>query len=224
MVGPDPGAGSRVPRGGRIAATVSRGQERFAMPPLAGLSRAAAETAVRQASLTLDGVEEKFSEDVATGLVLGASPEAGTKLKAGSAVDLVVSKGPAPIPVRSYVGRRVAGAAAALREAGFTVVVDRRHSDEVARGRVLAQDPRSGTGRRGDTVTLTESLGPVLVVVPNVRSVGVKAAQQIMRDAGFKTRVRAVPVNYLGVGYVAYTTPGARERAPKGSTITLHVV
>ena len=224
VIGTDPGAGSRVVRGGRLAATVSRGQERFAMPKLVGLSRAAAETAVQQASLTLDSVEEKFSEKVAAGLVLGASPKAGAKLKAGSAVDLVVSKGPAPIPVRSYVGRRVAGAASALRATGFTVVVARRHSDEVARGRVLAQDPGSGNGRRGDTVTLTESLGPVLVLVPNVRRMGVEAAKQAMADAGFRTRVKAAPVNFLDLGYVVYTTPGARKQAPKGSTITLYVV
>ena len=81
----------------------------------------------------------------------------------------MVSKGPAPIPIEDYVGRKFVRATAGLRKAGFTVVTQRKHSDTVAKGLVLAQDPKSGQGERGDTVTLTESLGPVMVQVPNVR-------------------------------------------------------
>jgi eukaryotic-like serine/threonine-protein kinase len=94
----------------------------------------------------------------------------------------------------------------------------------VTKGLVLAQTPGSGDGRRGDTVRLTESLGPVLVRVPNVSRMGVKAAEQVMAREGFKTRVRPVAVNYLGLGYVAFSGPRARSQAPKGSTITLYVV
>jgi eukaryotic-like serine/threonine-protein kinase len=52
----------------------------------------------------------------------------------------------------------------------------------------------------------------------------VRAAEQAMADAGFRTKVQAVSVNYLGLGYVVYTDPRARREAPKGSTITLFVV
>ena len=38
-----------------------------------------------------------------------------------------------------------------------------------------------------------------------------------MKDAGFKTRVKPVAVNYIGIGYVVYTGPRARTEAPKGS-------
>ena len=89
---------------------------------------------------------------------------------------------------------------------------------------MLAQDPKSGQGQRGDTVTLTESLGPVMVQVPNVSRMGIKAAEKVMAAAGFKTRVRPVAVNFLGLGYVAFSDPRGRREAPKGSTITLFVV
>ena len=220
----DPTAGGKIVKGGRMAATVSQGPERFAMPTVVGLSREAAETAVQQASLSLSEVTEKYSDTVPDDVVISASKKAGAPLKRGTEIDLVVSKGPAPIPIKSYVGRKYAAAEKALRRAGFTVVTERRHSDEVANGLVLTQNPSSGEGRRGDTITLTESLGPVLVRVPNVSSMGVKAAQKVMANAGFKTRVRPVAVNYLGLGYVAYTDPRTRSQAPKGSTITLYVV
>jgi beta-lactam-binding protein with PASTA domain len=220
----DPSAGSKILKGGRIEASVSRGPERFAMPTVVGLSREAAETAVQRANLTLDKVSEKFSESVRDGVVISASKKPGASLRRDTKIDLVVSKGPAPIPIESYVGKKSGPAQSALRKSGFTVVVEQKHSDEVAKGLVLAQDPKSGAGERGDTVTLTESLGPVLVQVPYVRNMGVKAAREAMAGAGFRSRVKPVAVNHLGLGYVAYSDPPARSQAPKGSVITLYVV
>jgi beta-lactam-binding protein with PASTA domain len=220
----DPSAGSKILKGGRIEAAVSRGPERFAMPTVVGLTRDAAETAVQRANLALDEVRETYSDTVRDDVVMSASKQPGASLKRDTKIDLVVSKGPAPIPVENYVGKRFGRAQAALRKSGFTVVAVRKHSDEVAKGLVLAQDPKSGEGKRGDTVTLTESLGPVMVRVPNVSRMGVKAAEKVMAGAGFKTRVRPVAVNYLGLGYVAFSDPRSRREAPKGSTITLYVV
>ena len=105
-----------------------------------------------------------------------------------------------------------------------SVEVTTAHSDEVPVGEVISQTPGPGSGQKGDTVELTRSLGPVLVTVPNVRAMGVRAAEQVMRDAGFRTRVQAAAVNYIGVGFVVSTDPKARSQAPKGSTITLFVV
>ena len=224
VIDTDPGAGSKIVKGGRIEATVSRGPERFPMPTVVGLSRPAAESAVQEANLTLGRVTEKYSETVRTGIVLSASKKPGTSLKRDAIVDLVISKGPAPIRIRNYVGQWSSGAERALRRSGFTVVTKTAHTDKVAKGLVMKQDPASGRGRKGDTITLTESLGPVLVRVPNVRSMGIRAAEKVMADGGFKTRMRPVPVNYLGLGFVVYTNPRARSEAPKGSTITLFVV
>ena len=220
----DPSAGSKILKGGRMVAAVSGGPERFAMPTVVGLSRDAAETAVQRANLSLDEVNEQYSDTVRDGVVISASKKPGSSLKRGTEIDLVVSKGPAPIPVKNYVGEKFSAAEAALGRAGFRVAVERQHSDEVAKGLVLAQDPTSGEGQRGDTITLTESLGPVLVRVPNVSRMGIKAAEQVMAKKGFKTRVRPVAINYLGLGYVAFSGPRARSQAPKGSTITLYVV
>ena len=77
----DPSAGSKILKGGRMTATVSRGPERFAMPTVVGLSREAAETAVQQANLSLDDVSEKYSDTVRDGIVLSASEKPGAPLK-----------------------------------------------------------------------------------------------------------------------------------------------
>ena len=224
VISTDPGPGSKIVKGGRIDAAVSRGPERHTMPVVVGLSQAAAEKAVQEANLDVGRVRQRYSDSVRDGLVLGASAKAGASLKRDAAVDLVVSRGPKPISIKNYVNQPTAAAKAALTKAGFSVKIISRHSGRIAKDRVIKQAPGSGKGMRGDTVTLTSSLGPVLVTVPNVRAMGVRAAEKVMAGAGFKTRIKRAPVNYIGIGFVVYTDPQARRQAPKGSTVTLFVV
>nr|WP_294690919.1 Stk1 family PASTA domain-containing Ser/Thr kinase [uncultured Friedmanniella sp.] len=224
VISTEPGPGAKILDGGQIDAVVSRGPERYPVPTVVGLTRAAATAAVVNARLEVGRVTEAWSSSAPIGTVLAADPSAGVSVKPGAAVELTVSKGPKPIPVPDWTGKDADKAVAALKKAGFTVEVTTENSDKVAKDRVLAQSPDSGSGQKGDTIRLTRSLGPVLVTVPNVRAMGVKAAEQVMKDAGFKTRVRAAAVNYIGVGFVVSTDPKARSQAPKGSTITLYVV
>ncbi len=224
VINTDPGAGTKIIKGGRIEALVSRGPERFSMPAVVGLTQEAAESAVQEASLRVGKVKPKYSETVRVGVVLSSSQLSGASLKRDTPVDLVVSRGPAPIKIKNYVGKPAATAEQALTKAGFKVVIKTEHSDKIAKDLVVSQDPKSGKGMKGDEVTVTTSLGPVLVTVPNVSRMGVKAAQSTMKQAGFKTKVQPVAVNYIGIGFVVYSNPRARTEAPKGSTITLYVV
>jgi serine/threonine-protein kinase len=224
VISTEPGPGAKILDGGQIDAVVSRGPERYPVPTVVGLTREAAAAALVNARLKPGPVTEAWSSSVPAGTVVKAGAAAGARVKPGTAVALTLSKGPKPIPVADWTGKDTGKAVAALEKAGFTVEVTTKNSDRVAKDRVLAQSPDSGSGQKGDTIRLTRSLGPVLVTVPNVRAMGVKAAEQVMKDAGFKTRVRAAAVNYIGVGFVVSTDPKARSQAPKGSTITLYVV
>ena len=47
-------------------------------------------------------------------------------------------------------------------------------------------------------------------------AMGVRAAEKVMADAGFKTKVKPVPVNYIGIGFVVSTDPQARTAGPQG--------
>jgi serine/threonine-protein kinase len=224
VIDTDPTPGTKVPDGGSITAVVSKGPERFAMPKVVGLSKAAAGAAIKDAHLVVDAVSAVYHEKIAKGVVISASYEPGTRLKSGSSVDLTVSRGPRPIKITDRAGESASAAKAALTKAGFKVKITTEHSDKINKGLVISQSPDKGTGVKGDTITLKESLGPVMVTIPNVRSMGVEAAKKAMAEAGFKTKVQAVAVNYIGVGYVVYSKPSAKSQAPKGSTITLYVV
>lgn len=224
VISTDPGPGSKVTDGGPIEAVVSMGPERYPMPTVVGLSQSAATTVLAAAHLGTGTITPRWSETVPVGTVLTASAAAGSSLSPQTPVTLTVSRGPKPVTVTDWTGKPADAAVKALKKLGFTVVEKTDHSDTVAADRVLSQSPDSGSGTKGDTVTVTRSLGPVLVTVPNVRAMGIRAAQQVMSDAGFKTRVRPAAINYLGLGYVVTTRPKIRTQAPKGSTITLYVV
>ena len=224
VISTEPGPGTKIVDGGQIDAVVSRGPERHPVPGLAGLSRAAATAALENAGLQPGEVTGTWSETVPAGTVLEAGTEAGAPVKRGTAVGFTVSKGPKPVEIADWTGKDADAAVKALEKAGLEVEVVTAHSDEVPVDQVVSQTPGPGTGQKGDTVELTRSLGPVLVTVPNVRAMGVRAAEEVMRDAGFRTRVQAAAVNYIGVGFVVSTDPKARAQAPKGSLITLYVV
>ena len=126
--------------------------------------------------------------------------------------------------ITNYQGTPYDAAAAALQGIGFRVVERSAYSNKIAKDLVLRQNPASGRGAPGETITLTRSLGSLQITVPNVQRMAVPAARKVMREAGFKTKVQPVRPNQPGVGFVVYTNPVARTTLAKGTTIILYVV
>lgn len=222
VISADPDEGTRVRRSGSVRLVVSRGPQLFAVPPLVGTSETAARAALAAASLTTGTVTRRYDEQIAGGTVLSASAREGQQLRAGTAVDLLVSRGPRPIPITSWVGKPAVAAKAALTKAGFTVTSSEAFSDTVAPGSVVSQNPSSGTGRKGTRVTLVVSKGPQLVTVPDVVGQRVGPATAQLRALGFTVRVRKVLGGYFDT--VRQQDPGADQQVPARSTITLIVV
>ena len=224
VISTSPGPGTKIEKGSRVQAVLSKGPERYSMPTVVGLSQSAAEAALQTAKLSVGKVTSGFSEQVAAGVVLKASEKPGARLKKGTPVDLVISNGPKPLLITNYEGTPYDAAVAALSNAGFRVVQRSTYSDKVAKDLVLRQNPSTGRGAPGDTITLTKSLGQNMITVPDVQRMATSAAKKVLRQAGFKTQVQPVGVNRQGIRYVVYTNPAASTEAPKGSTITLYVV
>lgn len=224
IISTDPTAEERVVRGTTVEAVVSLGPERFEVPTLVGLTRDEATQALSEVQLTVGKVTEQYDEKAPAGQVLAASQDPGARVKRNTPVDLTVSKGRQPIAIGDWTGKKSSDAVASLKKSGFTVTVTKQHSRTVAAGLVVSQTPKSTTGYRGDTITIVESLGPVMVTVPNVKSMGVKQATAVLKEKGFDVTTEPVKENYLGLGYVSYAEPGFGSKAPEGSTIVLYLV
>jgi len=74
------------------------------VPNVAGMTQAAAESAIVAANLTVGTVTTQASSTVAQGQVISQSPAAGASVTSGSAVNLTVSTGPAvaTLPTHSF--------------------------------------------------------------------------------------------------------------------------
>ncbi len=217
----DPAAGQRIVHGGTITAFVSKGPERYVVPALRGLDLPTATENLTKLQLAVGTVTQAYDDDVETGKVISSSVDEGTPLKPGTAVDLLLSQGPAPVTMADWTNKSAKDATAALKAQGLKVTTEQQNNAEVDKGDVISQTPPAGEVHRGDTVTLLVSKGPVLKAVPNVRGYYLDRAREILTKAGFEVKVNRL-ISF-GFDRVVGTTPGAGKKVPEGSTVTVNL-
>jgi serine/threonine-protein kinase len=224
VIATDPEPGGKVLDGGTVTLTLSLGPERYDVPQLKGQTEDQAQDALAATNLDFGKSVGRWSETVPEGQVIRSSPKAGTTLKPGASVDLVLSRGRKPITIKDWTGKQFDNAQEALERRNLQVsVAGEEYSDTVPEGYVISQDPTTGTLFRGDTVSFVVSLGPELVEVPQVSRMGVEAATELLEGLGFEVETEEADI-YLGLGYVSSSDPSAGDRVPQGSTITLFLV
>lgn len=224
VISTDPGSGEQVPKGSTVTVTLSLGKERYPMPDVLGRTLDDAKLALTDGKMQVGKVTEAYHEKVPAGEVSKASEETGAQLKKNTPVDLTVSKGPAPVRIPKVIGSPTAEAKKTLVDLGFKVTVTDENSTDQPKGSVLRQDPSSGNGKRGDTITLVNSLGPVLVEIPEVRMKSTADAKKALEDMDLKVKVQQDSQFPVPLNLASGTDPAAGTSVPVGSTVTLFVV
>ena len=142
---------------GPVTLTVSLG----AVPDVTGQSVDEATTTLDGVGLTVGTQQQRYDDDVPTGQVISAQVEDSPAVQ-GSAVDLVVSRGPTPITLPDVAGKTIDDATSTLENLGLHVSVPDctnvlcRFYDWKASTPVDATDPVQGsTVHRGDTIALS---------------------------------------------------------------------
>ncbi|MGH8934667.1 MAG: Stk1 family PASTA domain-containing Ser/Thr kinase [Acidimicrobiia bacterium] len=160
-----PGEGETATPGSPINLVVSTGPEVIALPDLAGRSERDAIFQLASLELQANSVEE-FSDEVAEDFVIRTEPPAGTEVRKGEVITLVISSGPAPVAVPDLRGMTEEEARQAAQQAGLGLVVeDERQTtlDPAQDGRVVEQSPDPGAQvAKGSSVrvTLAEFVAP----------------------------------------------------------------
>jgi beta-lactam-binding protein with PASTA domain len=224
VISTDPAAGSRIRRHDQVDLTISLGTRTVKVPDLHNVPLTDARAQLKAARLAPGMVTRAFSESVERGAVIRTDPAAGAVQDAGTAVALTVSKG-SPVDIPDVRGESVADATADLKDAGLTVkVAAHRVNSPIDAGKVAAQSPgEDALLAEGDTVTLTLSKGPEMIVVPDVVGYHVDDAKRQLTDAGFKVDVDRGLFGIFGGNKVTDQSVHGGGKAPKGSTITLDV-
>ena len=161
--------------------------------------------------------QDQPSVTVPRGSVIATRPEAGSLLKDGQVVAVVVSNGRPKVTVPDVAGRPIGAARAILAEAKLRARIERVFDDNLPQGRAVGTDPGAGSQAAwGSTVVLRISKGPDLVEVPDVVGLSRQEATDRLRAAGLNARF-VLPVG----DRVVQQRPRGGEKAKRGSDVRL---
>jgi serine/threonine-protein kinase len=217
----DPAEGTSLREGDTVTLLPSLGPPPVAVPTVTGMTLDNAVASLGAQGLTKGTVTQVYDDTIPQGSVVRQFPADG-KAPTGSAVDLWVSKGRAPVPIPAVVGMSQRSAEKALRAAGFTTVVHTAYSNDVQRGDVISVDPGEATKTPyASSVSITVSQGPESFAVPAFTGLSPQAAEAKAKDYGLR-------VSFFDVPNTPQTTvisqnPAAGATVHAGDTITLFV-
>lgn len=164
VIAQDVETGTKIDKNTTINVTVSTGESTFELPDVAGQGAdEAVNTLESQYGLTVT-TDEDYSSSISKGNVISMSPNAGTLVKKGSAVKLIVSKGKniKEVEVPDITEMSEAAAKSALKSAGLTVgTINTSYSATIEDGYVISQSYTAGkTVDEGTAVDFVVSMGP----------------------------------------------------------------
>lgn len=158
-----PAGGDQAAAGSQVGLLVSKGRPNVSVtvPDVTGMTADEATTTLADAGLVAVPVEA-YVADVPKGDVAEQEPVAGVKATPLSEVLVTVSlgQGTTTVSVPDVVGQPKADAVKTLESAGLVVTVAQAYSPDVARGVVIAQEPKAGIKvEAGGDAGLLVSLG-----------------------------------------------------------------
>jgi PASTA domain./Protein kinase domain. len=165
----------------------------------------------------------EYSEAPA-GQIIKQDPEAGTKVKKHSTINVTVSKGPQGITVPDVTGKDKNLAKSTLESEGFTNVIESsEYSEDVPKGQVIRTDPEAGqTASKDDPIVIYVSMGPEtkMSIVPPVVGMTRDQAIRAIQDAGLTADFQGEePSDSVPVGKVTRQEPGANSQVQSKSTV-----
>ncbi len=146
------------------------------VPDVVEAPRPRAEADIADVGLEAEVVEE-FSLTAPRGTVISQRPDGGDRVREGTSVEIVVSKGANRVVMPDAVGRPFDEVAEPFEAADIPLQVERVPSERVEEGIVIKQSPGAGIQVTGvDTVSFVVSAGPADRPVPELLGRTLEAA------------------------------------------------
>ena len=188
----EPAAGESLKQGDALVMYVSEGAPLGVLVEVVGDSREVAVGKLTNQGLTVSATEEP-SDSVPIGNVISwtvakqPSLVAGDQVLQDTLINIVVSSGPALRTVPLIVGLKLEEATALVTELGLVLGSSPDgFSSEVAVGLIGAQAPPPGQlVPKDSTIVYSISMGPDLVVLPNIVGINFVESQKRLLEAGF---------------------------------------
>jgi eukaryotic-like serine/threonine-protein kinase len=197
--------------------------DQVVVPTVGNESLNLARTRLQNAGFSVKALQVTSSKP--SGIVIGESPNGGTKADKGSTVTLTVSKGRGKVSVPSVQGETETQARASLKRFGLTVNrIIPTTSARFPKGQATGTSPGAATAvPRGTPIALFLSSGPAAATVPDVvgRTQGQAAAA--ISGAGFKVDTQRQVSTTTAPGKVISQDPAGHGAAPPHSVVTIVV-
>ena len=199
------------------------------MPNVVGLSKEEAQKAIEDAKLKFEVKSEEYNKDVEEGHVISQDPtymEKYNKVKQGSTVSVVISKGQEKTTVPKVVGMEKEEAVKALEDAKLKVEVIEETSKKVEEGYVISQETDADTEAfAGDTVKIHVSTGTGIkqVTVESVIGQDEATAKSTLEGLGLKVNVSYDEDTSKDNGIVLKQSIDSGKTVDEGTTITITV-
>ena len=171
--------------------------------------------------------EYVYNETVDAGKILEQTPEHSRKIEKGGTITVNISRGAKTFRLPDYANQEARQVKIELERLGVICVENTpEFNDEVPNGYVLRIEPAAGTElTAGDTVTLTVSKGPevVLVDMPDLMGCSENEALTLLEAAGLNWE----PVTYEEYdgtpGQVIYQSVEAYSQVEKGTIVSFKI-
>ena len=198
-----------------------------AMPNVVGLSKEEAQKEIENVKLKFEIEKEEYNKDVPEGFIISQNPtymEKFNKVKQGSTVKVVVSKGEEKTTVPKVVGMEKDKAVKALEDAKLKVEIVEESSKKVQEGYVISQETSPDTEAfAGDTIKIHVSTGVEKATVPDVIGKSQADAKKTLEAQGFVVAVTTSEDSSKENGIVLKQSLDSGKTVEKGSTVTITV-
>ena len=168
------------------------------MPNVVGMSKEEAREEIEAANLKFEIEKEEYNKDVPEGFIISQDPiymEKYNKVKEGSTVKVVVSKGQEKTTVPNVKGKEREEAISLIEDAKLVAEVVEETSKTVKEGYVISQEIEPDEeAYAGDTIKIHVSTGTGIkqVTVVNVVGQNEADAKKTLEDLGLKVNITYV--------------------------------
>ena len=197
------------------------------MPNIVGLTKDEAQQRIEGAKLKFEVASEEYNKDVEENHVISQDPtyvEGYNKVKEGSTVKVVLSKGTEKTKVPKVVGMSQEDAVTAIEDAKLKAEIVEETSKKVQEGYVISQETDANTEvDAGETVKIHVSTGVEKATVPGVVGKSQDEAKKALQDLGFVVTVTTAEDSSKDNGVVLKQSLDEGKSVEKGSAITITV-
>ena len=222
----DPPATAMAREGDVVTITYNPASERATVPPIQGLLVKDATSLLAPLGLQLTISEVRNDPTIPLNQIISQDPIAGTEVRVGSAIQVIVSGGAGNLVVPNVQGQLGSAAEQLMIAApyNFVITITEEPSDTVEKGRVIRTEPEIASQiGNGAALTIFVSRGSDKVKVPRVEGLTEAEAQSTLGVAGltFEIRYQNVPADDPNVGKVISQSPRPDESVAPSTKVSL---